>query len=46
MVEVRCFRRDCKYNKMGWCRFSDFDTFPDYIEIDEEGYCVAFEEGD
>ena len=35
-MAVRCWRRNCKFNKGGWCELT-------YWEIDEDGVCTEFE---
>ena len=36
-MAIRCLRFDCQYNAGGYCTL-------DFIEIDEQGICVDFEE--
>ena len=36
MTVIRCWRRNCKFNRGGWCELS-------YIEIDENGVCLDYE---
>jgi len=35
-VAIRCLRKDCKFNKGGWCDL-------DYIEVNEKGRCIEYE---